>query len=82
MEFSAGLPVACAGGEHIEIPITVNGETRTLKTTRSEILAEIPDDPDEQRIAILRRLISRCKEQNATTPVQIRNAIDGFTGRV
>lgn len=84
MTFTTGTLTACSGGEHLTLPVTVNGVTRDLKFTRGEALDAGPDTFDELRSAILARLRSAVLEATAgsPTPLQVRNAVSGKTFEV
>lgn len=77
MTFTTGTLTACAGGEHLTLPVTINGVTRNFTTSRQEFQAAAPEGFDDVRAAILSRLRSAVLEADATTPVAIRNAVSG-----
>jgi len=84
MILTTGTAVACSGGNHIDLPITVNGVTRTLSFTRDQLIEAGPDTIEELRPAILARLRTAVLEATTGTPtaVQVRNAISGKTFEV
>lgn len=79
MQFTTGTLTACTGGEHLTLPVTINGVTRDFAFTRDDVVAAGPDTMDELRVAILARLRSAKLEAGATTVVQIRNAVSSKT---
>lgn len=84
MVITTGTLTACAGGEHLELPITVNGVQRTMRFTKTEFLASRPDTHDELRESIMLRLRSAVLEATTgtPTPLQVRNAVSGKTFEV
>lgn len=82
MQFTTGTLTACSGREHLTLPITIGGVTRDLETSRSEIMAAAPDGFEETRAAIVSRLRSAVLEADASTPLQVRNAVSGKTFKV
>lgn len=81
MQFAVNAIRQCAGGNHIEIDITLNGGRQiTRRCNRSELLDELDDVTQEERALL--RIVSAVKEAGASTPVQIRNAILNNTYRV
>jgi hypothetical protein len=83
MTFTTGVSSRCAGGNHYEIPVTVNGNTRTLHFTAQEIadVAEI-EDFQEFRRRVLGRLVSAIREADVVTLPQMAAAINNKTFEV
>lgn len=69
MTFQTGVLSACPGGEHLTIPITINGVTRDFHFNRD---------------AILRRMRSAVLEgtTGSPTPLQVRQAVSNKTFEV
>lgn len=82
MQFTTGNLSRCAGNGHYELPITVSGNTKTLRFTRDEFEGEPPADAEQARDAILGRLRSAAKEANANTWVQFQAAVESKTFKV
>lgn len=84
MIITTGTLTACAGGEHLELPVTVNGVQRTMRFTKTEFLEAGPDTHDEIREAMKFRLRSAVLEATTgtPTPLQVRNAVSGKTFEV
>lgn len=68
----------CSGTNHVTVTATVDGQSRTETFLRSDLDLE----PAETRAAVIARLRSAVKEANASTPVQISNALVGNTFKV
>jgi hypothetical protein len=84
MEITTGTLTACTGGEHLTLPVTVNGVTRDVKFTREEALASGANTHEELRVAILARLRSAVLEATTGVPtaIQVRNAVSSKTFEV
>jgi len=74
MTFSISAISTCAGGGHLEIQGTFGGRDRTLRFHRSELAID-----EDVETALIARLRSAVKEAGASTPAQIRSAIEGKT---
>lgn len=81
MQITTGTLTACSGGEHLTLPVTVDGVTRDFKFAREEALAAGPDNVEQLRDAILARLRSAVLEATSgqPTPLQVRNAVSSKT---
>lgn len=82
MRFTTGTLTRCAGGNHYELPITIGGNTRTLRLTKDEAEGEPPANIDEARDSIISRLRSAYKELDAVTFADVRTAVSGKTFKV
>jgi hypothetical protein len=82
MTFTTGTASRCAGGNHYEIPVTVNGVTETLQFKKAEIDDLDIDNKEEFRQVVARRLKSAILEANATTLPQQSAAISNKTFKV
>lgn len=82
MQFTTGNLSRCAGNGHYELPITVSGNTKTLRFTRDQLRGEPAEDMAQAVDAILARLRSAAKEANATTLAQVRAAVESKTFKV
>jgi hypothetical protein len=71
----------CTGGNHVRMTGSINGEATTVDFTAEELLAS-PETPEEKRRAAIQRMRSAVKEANATTPAQIRNALEAKTFKI
>ena len=69
----------CTGGNHVNVSLTTgSGRTGTLTFEEAEIRAVAQSNElDELRQLLLHRMVSAIKEANATTAVQMRNALVG-----
>jgi hypothetical protein len=77
--FSITTITRCSGGgNHVTMVGTVNGVATTEHFTVQELTTS-PETPEEKRTAAIQRMRSAVKEANATTPAQIRNALEGKT---
>lgn len=84
MVITTGTLTACAGGEHLVLPVTVNGVQRNVEFTRTDVLQAGPDSHEELRQAVLARLRSAVLEATSGTPtaLQVRSAVSGKTFEV
>lgn len=82
MQFTTGTLTACGGGNHLELPVTINGQQHTLTTTVEEVRGARPEGFGDVRDAVMQRLRSAVFEAGATTPLQVRNAVSGKTFEV
>jgi len=78
MTFTINSLSLCAGGNHVTISATVNGNARTVRLLRSDFAL----DPGELDDAAIARLRSAVKEAGATTNAQIQTALVGKTFQV
>lgn len=75
---SVTRPSSC---NHVHVAMTINGSVnRTLIFTTEELRDEMA--LIEARDALLARIRSHVLENNLTTPVQIRNGLEGQTFRI
>lgn len=83
MQFTTGTLTRCAGGNHVEIPITIQGgPSGILKTSVDEFLNDPINSLEEARNAIIARLRSLRKESGAVTWVQTKAALENKTLQV
>ena len=78
MTFTVNQLSRCAGGNHIDLTITVGAQARTIHLLQSDLTLE----PDELRDAVITRVRSAVKESGATTAAEVKAAIEGQTYRV
>jgi hypothetical protein len=74
--FTVGTLSLCAGGDHVQVPVTIGGQAEDFKFARQELALDI-ETREEARQAILARMRSAVKEANATTNGQIKAALEG-----
>lgn len=65
----------CAGGNHITVTGTINGQAASVDFLASEFTVE----PSDYRPAFIDRVRSAVKEAGASTPPQIKNLLEGKT---
>ena len=84
MVFTTGTISTCAGGNHLSLPITISGNTRTLNFTMDELRGDPPANLAEAREAILTRLRSAVKEfvTGSPTSLEVQLAINNKTFQV
>jgi hypothetical protein len=66
----------CSGGNHITVTVTTAQGSFPLQFTTEELQDLTISDRSELREAIARRMRSAVLEANATTPAQIRTAVE------
>ena len=74
MRFRVRINGQCGGGNHIHGEISINGGAfRDFEMTREELRTP---EPEERREAVIQRLRSAILEAGATTPLQMKNAVE------
>lgn len=74
MRFTINSLTRCAGQNHIDLSVSVNGgAARIVQINRDELGL----DPDDLRTACLARIRSAVKEAGATTNAQVNTALVG-----
>lgn len=81
MIFTTGTISVCTGGNHLQLPITIGGNTKTLHITREELRGEPPDGFEDIRELIIQRLRSAVKETTVgpPTPAEVQAAVNNKT---
>ncbi len=75
MQFTVVVNGQCAGGNHVHLTVTAGAQSRQITLTRADLAVDFSSlDAVRDTLAILLR--SRIKESGATTPAQIKTAIE------
>lgn len=82
MQFTTGTLTACSGGEHLALPVTIGAQQHVLRISREEVMGMRPEGFNETRKAIIQRLRTAALEADASTPIQVRNAVSNKTFEV
>lgn len=72
MQLTITVDGVCAGGNHVHLSVTNGQQTRTITLSRDDLTFE----PSEYETVIAALIRSRVKQAGATTPAQIRSAIE------
>jgi hypothetical protein len=68
----------CASGGHITVEATIDGGAKkTMTIMRSQLVNPLADVEVEDALAIILR--NHIKEQGLSTPLQIKNYVEGHT---
>ncbi len=75
MQFTVAVDGQCPGGNHVHLTVSAGAQSRQITLTRADLAVDFSSlDAVRDTLAILLR--SRIKESGATTPAQIKNAIE------
>jgi hypothetical protein len=75
--FTVRILSVCASGGHIQVEVTMGVQVRTLTIMRSQLVDPLTDVEVADALAIILR--NHVKEQGLTTPVAIKNYVEGHT---
>ncbi len=75
MQFTVAVNGQCGGGNHVHLTVSAGAQSRQITLTRADLAVDFSSlDAVRDTLAILLR--SRIKEAGATTPAQIKAAIE------
>jgi len=75
VQFTVTVNGQCAGGNHVNLTLTAGVQTRQVTITRGDLQIDF-SDIDAVRDYMIPLLRQRIKEAGATTPAQMRTAIE------
>lgn len=77
---SISTVTACTNGEHIKITGTVDGVSKSLYATTSELIDAVKDVELKDKFVL--RAYFRFLDENANTPAKRKLALEGWTCKV